>query len=168
MKKEDTKTKDNIEKLGKVIEEKNKIPKELKNKISSNTFQNVILAVIILVYLGAINLGMSNIPTENYIMDLKIFSIMLLIITIGLFEIAYKKDKGELWLYAIEVMIISMFTVYLIYFYSIYYNTFGTIVFSVAILYLIYYAIKIFIMKRRTIKNYKNSNDIGEIVKKKG
>lgn len=168
MKKEELRTKENIEKLGEVIKEKNTIPKELKDKISSLKFQNIIFACIILVYLGALNLGMINIPTENYLMDLKIFSIMLLIVTISIFELAYKKDKGELWLHGVEVMMISIFTLYLIYFYSIYYNDFGKIVFSVAILYFIYYAIKIVIMKRTTIKKYKNLTDIGEIVKKKG
>lgn len=153
--------------FGRVIEEKNRIPKEIKEKNSSLLFSNVFFAVVIFVYLGALNLGMSNIPTENYLMDLKVFSILLLGVTIILFELAYNKDKSELWLHGIEVMGVSIFTVYLIYFYSIYFNTFGNILFSFAFAYFIYYVIKVIIMRRRTIKNYKNSTDIGEIVKKK-
>lgn len=168
MKKDDLKTKDNIEKLGKVIEEKNRIPKELKDRIASVRFQNIIFAFLIFAYLGALNLGMANIPTDTYLMDLKVFSITLLIITIGMFEFAYKKDKSEFWLHGVEVMIIAILTVYLIYFYSIYYNNFGKIIFSIAIAYFIYYVVKIFIMQRRAIKKYKNLTDIGEIVKKKG
>ena len=167
MKKDDLKTKDNIEKLSKVIEEKNKIPKEIKDRLASIKFQNIIFAFLIFAYLGAINLGMNNIPTDTYLMDLKVFSITLLIITIGIFEFAYKKDKSEFWLHGIEVMVIAVFTVYLIYFYSIYYNNFGNIVFSVATVYFIYYVAKILIMQKSTINKYKNLTDIGEIVKRK-
>ena len=112
-------------------------------------------------------MGMSNIPTDTYLMDLKVFSIALLIITIGIFEFAYKKDKAEFWLHGVEVMIVAVFTVYLIYFYSIYYNSFGNIVISVATVYLIYYAAKVLIMQKSAINKYKNLTDIGEIVKRK-
>ncbi len=65
-------------------------------------------------------------------------------------------------------MIIAIFTLYLIYFYSMYYNTFGNIVFSFGAVCFIYYAIKIFVLKRKTIKDYnKKLIDIGEIVKNK-
>ena len=168
MKKDDIKTKENIEKLEKVIEEKKSIPKEIKEKISANTFQNIIFAIIVFVYLGALNMGMINIPTENYLMDLKVFSMLLLIITIITLEFAYKKDKTNLWLHSVELMMLAIFTLYLIYFYSMYYNTFGSIVFSFGIVCLIYYAVKIFILKRKTIKDYnKKLIDIGEIVKSK-
>ncbi len=167
MKKENVKTRDNIEKLGQVIEEKKKIPKKVKEQISAEIFRNIIFGAIILLYLGALNIGMKNIPTENYIMDLKVFGISLLALTIIVFEIAYKKDKGELWMHGVEIMVTSIFTIYLIYLYSIYYNTYGTVLFTASILYLIYYGIKILIERKQTIKNYNKSlTDIGEIVKK--
>lgn len=167
MKKENAKTKENIEKLGQVIEEKKKIPKEVKNQISTEIFRNIIFGAVILLYLGALNIGMRNIPTENYIMDLKVFGMSLLVLTIIVFELAYKKDKGELWMHGAEIMVTSIFTIYLIYLYSIYYNTYGTVLFTASILYLIYYGIKILIERKKTIKNYNKSLvDIGEIVKK--
>ena len=110
---------------------------------------------------------MRNIPTENYIMDLKVFGMSLLILTIIIFEFAYKKDKGELWIHGIEIMTIAIFTIYLIYLYSIYYNTFVTVVFTATIIYMIYYGIKILFERRHTIKRYNKSiTDIGQIVKK--
>ncbi len=168
MKKEniDTKKK-NIENLSKVIEEKRKVPKEIKNKINTKRFQNVVIVVILFIYLGALNLGMINIPTENYLMDLKVFSMLLLIGAIILFEVAYRKDKGEIFLYGIEVMVAAVFTEYLIYMYSIFYNTFGSILLSFGVLCLIYYVIKVLVLKRKIIKEYSKSLiDIGEIVKK--
>ncbi len=167
MKNEDAKTKENIENLSKVIEEKKKVPKEVKNKINTKIFENMAFGAIIFIYLGALNFGMINIPTENYIIDLKVFSIMLLVATIVTFELAYKKDKGELWIHAIEIMIISIFTAYLIYWYSIFYNNFGSIVISFALFCLVYYAVKAFIMKKKIVRDYNKSLiDIGEIVKK--
>lgn len=158
--------KNNIEKISKVIEDKKKVPKGIKEKINSKIFENIIFIAIILLYLGALNLGMSNIPTENFLMDLKVFSMMLLVVTIIIFEIAYKKDKGEIWIHGVEIMLIAIFTSYLIYFYSIYYDTFGSVVFSFALVYIIYYAIKILVMRKRIIKEYGRSQvDIKDIVK---
>ena len=167
MKKEDTKTKANIEHISKVIEEKKKIPNEIKEKVNSKIFENIIFGIIILIYLGALNLGVANIPTDNYLVDLKVFGALLLILTIIMFETAYKKDKSSLWLHGVEVMVIAIFTMYLVYLYSIYYKTLGSIILTVALLYLIYYGIKILIERRNTIKNYNKSlGDIGEIVKR--
>lgn len=168
MKKEDEKTRENIDKLSKVIAEKKKIPQNIKDKINAKIFENLLFVAVIIVYLGALNLGMVNIPTENYLVDLKVFGVILLVVTIILIEIAYKKDKGSLWIHSIELMVLSFFTMYLVYFYSIYYNTFGTIIFSFIFICMIYYTIKILVARKRIIKEYNKSLiDIGEIVKKK-
>lgn len=73
--KETAKRKENIEKI---LAEKMKFPKEIKEKINTNIFVNIALAVVIMIYLGALSLGMQNIPTENYLMDLRVFGLMLL------------------------------------------------------------------------------------------
>ena len=159
--------KKNIENFEKLIEEKKKIPKNVKEKINSKAFENIAFAAIIIVYLAALYFGMINIPTDVYITILKILSIILLITTIITYEIGYKKDNGEVWLHGVEIMIIAIFTLYLIYLYSIYYTTFLALIISASIIYLIYYAIKIVVIQRRIEKEYKNSlTDIGEIVKK--
>lgn len=167
MKKEEAKRKANIENISKEIEAKKKIPNEVKEKVNSKIFENVIFGIIMLIYLGALNLGAGNIPTENYLVDLKVFGILLLILTIILFEFAYKKDKTSLWLHGVEVMLGAIFTIYLIYLYSMYNKTLGSIINTVAIAYLLYYGVKILIERRNTIKNYNKSlGDIGEIVKR--
>lgn len=157
----------NIEQLEKVIEEKKKLPKSIKEKINSKIFENTVIAAIIIIYLAALNIGMNNIQTDMYLMDLKVFSIMLLITTILLFEYGYKKDNGELWLHGVEIMMIAIFTLYLIYLYSIYYLSYGTLLVSVGIIYVIYYIVKVLITNKRIKKQYKESlKDITEIVKK--
>ena len=94
-------------------EQKKKLPQEVKEKINAKIFENVVILVLIMVYLVSLNLGMNNIPTDNYIMDLKVFSIMLLIISIILFEFGYKKDNESLWLHGVEVIIIR--SIYIIF-----------------------------------------------------
>lgn len=158
----------NIEQLEKVIEDKKKIPKSVKEKINAKVFENMVIVAIIMIYLLSLNLGMNNIPTDMYLMDLKVFSVLLLIVTIILFEYGYKKDNGDIWLHGVEIMVVAIFTLYLIYLYSIYYSTYGTLLISTAIVGLVYYAIKIIIIQRRIETSYKNSlKDIGEIVKNK-
>lgn len=161
--------KKNIEQLEKVMAETKKIPKEIKDKINSKAFENIVILAIIIMYLIALNFGMSNIPTDMYIKDLQVFSIMLLISSIILFEYGYKKDNEGLWLHGVEILIVSIFTLYLVYLYSIYYSSYGTLLMSVAVVYLVYYVIKILIIQRKIRTSYKKSlKDIGEIVKNKG
>ena len=167
MKKNNPRTAENIEKLEKVIEEKKKIPKSVKEKISGKVFENVIIGAFILIYFGTLNLGNSNIPKDNYLMDLKVLSIILLGATITMFEIAYRKDETSLWGHGVEVLAVAIFTLYLVSLHSKYYSSFSEMILSVAMFVLIYYIVKILILKRRIKKNYgKSLVDIGEIVKK--
>lgn len=85
--------KKNIENLEKVIEEKKKIPKEVRDIINSKVFENIAIVAIILIYFTSLYFGMTNIPTDMYLTDLRVFSIILLISTIIIFEYGYKKDK---------------------------------------------------------------------------
>ena len=166
MKKEEPNTKENIEKLTEVIESKKKIPKKVKDNIVAKAFENLLFFANITVYLGSLNLGIANIPTENYLTDLKVFSIILLALTIILFEMGYKKDKSVYWLHGIEILIVAIFTTYLIYLYYLFYNSniLESIIFSVIA---IYYITKILIIRKKIIKEYNKSLiDIGEIVKK--
>jgi len=78
-----------------------------------------------------------------------------------------KRTSGEIWIHGIELMIVAIFTIYLIYLYSIFYWTYGNIVLSVGGVFIIYFAVKFLILKRKIKKDYvKSLTDIGEIVKK--
>lgn len=158
--------KKNIEKLGKELEEKKKLPKEIREKINSKVFINMAILALIIIYFAALNFLMGNIPTELYINSLQVLSIMLLIITLIVFEYGYKKDDGEIWMHGVEVMIIGIFTIYLKYLYSIYFARYGIVLLIAGIVFLIYYAIKILLIQRRVEKEYNKSlTDINEIVK---
>ena len=72
------------------IEEKRKLPKKVKDNISTVIFQNLLAAVIIMSYLCAINIiyyKLNNIMFEEY---MQYFALGIIVITIIDFEITYK------------------------------------------------------------------------------
>ena len=159
--------KKNIENLEKVFEEKKKLPNEVKEKINGMAFKNIAIGAVIVIYFAALYFGMTNIPTEKYMIILRVVSIVLLVGTIITFEIGYKKDNGYIWLHGVEIMAIAIFSLYLIYLYSFFFANYGTLLIVAGIVCLIYFAIKIAIIQRRIEKEYKKSlTDINEIVKK--
>ena len=159
--------KKNIENLKKEIEEKKKIPIDVKKKINFNAIKNLAILSIIIVYLIVLYFGMNRIQTDIYLMSLRILSGILLLTAIIIFEFGYKKDNEEIWLHGLEILIVSFFSLYGIYFYSIFYSNYGKVVLTAGISFLIYFAIKIIIIQKRLEKKYKKSlTDIGEIVKK--
>ena len=159
--------KKNIEKLEKVIEEKKKLPKDIKKKINAKAITNLVIVLAIGILFTVLYFGMMNIPTDTYLICLKVFSIILMIASIVLFEIGYRKDKEGVWLHGVEAFVVAVFTLYLVYFYSIFYSNFGVFLLSAGVVVLSYYAIKIIVIQKRMKKEYiKSLGDIGEIVKK--
>lgn len=150
------------------------IPKELDDKINNIVFKNMIIAIIIIIYTFFIVMGFRNISPEKYIVDLMVFSILLLFLSIIIFEIAYKKDSGKLAINGIEVLILAVITFYLPYMYVYLNKDYNTIVILLGIAYSLYYVIKsvvnVKIEKRKykkslnDMKNITNSND-DEIIK---
>ena len=102
--------KKNIENLEKVFEEKKKLPNEVKEKINGMAFKNIAIGAVIVIYFAALYFGMTNIPTEKYMIILRVVSIVLLVGTIITFEIGYKKDNGYIWLHGVEIMAIAIFS----------------------------------------------------------
>lgn len=160
----------NNEKLEKIEEEIRKqktISEEKSKKINKKIFINVIIAITIILYFIFINLGYSNIELEKYLVDLKVFSIITISITIILFEKAYKKDSAEITIFGIETLVLSIITLLTNYYCIKYTSKYPYIINSVAILFGLYYIVKstvIYIkMKRKALYT---SGDIHKIVKK--
>ena len=137
------------------------------NEVNTNIFKNLLIAIGILIYFYFINLGYINIEKNTFITDLKVFSISILIISIILFEIAYKKDKGVIVIHGIEALVLAIVTMYLInpYFYMT--PIFKLIPLVIPFAFAIYYVVKSTIIYLRKRKEYVTSlSDISEIVKK--
>ena len=166
-KKEQKIREENIKKLDEQIRKSKKIPKEYKKKIRKQTILNVVTVLCMVIYLVSINILSLYLETETYLKTIKILSVILAVISIVYFELSYRKDNEKLFLYGTEVLIISMITLFSTYAYFIYFDTYNKILGIVAGILVIYYLMKILIIKSRMKKQYyKEQNDIKEIIKK--
>lgn len=156
-----------LEKIQKEINKQTKLSKDEKKKINKKIFQNIVIAIGIVVYFIFINLGFNNIEESTYLTDLKVFGAVAIGITIILFEKAYKKDSGELTIYGIEMLIIAICTLLTNYIYKFHYSKYMYIITSIAMLFAVYYVGKsIVIYVKMKNKALKKASDIHKIVRK--
>ena len=99
------------------LEQAKIMPKEKKKGIYKRAFENILVAVIVILYFLMMILGYINIPEDAYIKDLKVFSLATIAITIVLFEIAYNKDSGKIAIHGIETLLLSILTLVSMYIY---------------------------------------------------
>ena len=167
MKRQENEIKRNLTKLEEEIESKKKLPEEEKNKIFKKCRTNVIILIVIIIYLILLQIGESNIQTDTYFIILKVLNIVLILGTIIMFEISYRCNKNEIILHSIELLVISLFTLFLIPAYSLYYGNFYKVIVFGIILSILYYSLKCVIIIIKVKKKYYESlNDIKTIVAK--
>ena len=156
-----------VKKIDDEINEKTKIPEGIKEKVKTDIFINIILAIIIITYIVFIILGSSGSIKNIRSVDLNIFSIIFLGAAILLFEIAYKKDNGSLALYGIESLMLAIFTLFLPYIIFEVHET-SSILYSISFITIaVYYITKSIVIYIRNKSSYMNSiSDVKEIVKK--
>lgn len=153
------------ETVAKELEKNKTLPAEELSKINTRLFQNIALAVAIMLYLNFIILGFINIENSVFITDLKVFGVAILAVSIGMFEYAYKKDSGRHTIHGIEILLLAFATIALIYVdlmladRFVYITAFLTYVFS------IYYVAKSIIVYNRMKKQY-FVNSMKEMIKK--
>lgn len=153
------------EKVAKEIKANKKVPSAELGKINMRVFQNILLAVVIMFYLNFTILGFFNIENAVFITDLKVFSIALLAVSIGIFEYAYKKDSGRHAIHGIEILILAFVTIALIYVNLMWADKFIYIVAIITYVFAIYYVAKSIIVYQRMKKEY-FVGEMKEIIKK--
>ena len=142
------------EAVGKELKSKKKLPAEELKKINKRVFQNVFLAIVIMFYLDFIILGFVNIENSVFITDLKVFGMALLLVAIGIFEYAYKKDSGKHIIHGIEILLLAFITILLIYVNLMWSNKFIYITAFVSYAFAIYYVAKSIIIYKKMKKEY--------------
>ena len=153
-----------LEKIEEEIKKQTTIPKEKKLKINKKIFTNITIAILIVIYFIFINLGFYNIAPAKFLVDLQVFSILTIGITIIIFEIAYKKDSGELAIYGIETLFVAICTLLTIYIGMYYKTKFSYIINTISMLFAIYYVTKsIIIYVKMRKKALKRASDIDKI-----
>ncbi len=136
------------------LKSKSKLPKEEEKKLSSVVFENLCVAIAVMIYLFFIILGFINIKEEIYNVDLKVFSFIILIIAILLFERAYKKDSGKLCAFGIETLFLSITTMGLLYVNIELQHMFLSIAAIISLLFAIYYVAKSIYLYSKMKKKY--------------
>lgn len=159
--------KENLRGIENEIVRKKEIPKEEALKINKKVFENILIADVVMLFLYFISLGSLNIESAVFITDLKVFSMALIVFTIILFEYSYKKENGNICIHGIECLVLSIFMLFSIYLYTMYFRKFDLIIASASFIFAIYYVAKSIIIYRKMRKQYFESiNDINEIIKK--
>lgn len=151
--------------LEKDIKTKKKLPKGEERKLNSIVFQNLCVGIAFMIYLLFMLLGFINIKDTVFVVDLKVFSFIVLIIAILLFERAYKKDSGTICIFGIETLVLSIATMILLYVNIQIPEKFLVIVNAISILFAVYYVGKSIILYTREKKKY-FMNNMKEIIKK--
>lgn len=141
------------------------IPQTEQNKINKRIFEEVCFAIIVMFYFNFIILGFINIETNIFLTDLKVFGIAILVLAIGIFEYAYKKDSGRYCAHGIEILILAFATMGLLYVQLMLEAKFIYIAAFITFLFAIYYIAKSIIIYHKMKKQYAIEN-MKEMIKK--
>lgn len=145
--------------------EQKKLSKDKEKILNQKVFTNIIIAIIVMLYLFFINIGSLNIETITFVRDLKVFSMMLIILTIVLFEYSYKKDNGTICINGIETLVLAIITLVSPYICVLLNKKFNLIVASTSFLFGAYYVGKSIIIYKKGKKQFlKQENDINKIL----
>lgn len=150
------------------IATKIKPPKHVREKIYLKIAKEFWMAILIFAYFIFLNYGYANLENEVFRQDVKICTILITIAIIAVFEIAYRKDSGEIAIHGIELLFLGILTLFMPYVY-IYRGMVFKFLYSFSSMYIaIYYAIKALIIYEIEIKKYlTNISDVKEIVEEK-
>lgn len=148
------------------IEQKRKLPKSLKEKISTKIFQDLLIAVIVMAYFCIINVSYYNFENNKFEEYLKYFALAISVFTVIAFEIAYRKNSVGIMIIGIELLACGILSLYIPYIFLHTNRAFRISIMVLPIVLVIYYGVKAFIVfKQNQIRYRSNLSDVKEIVK---
>lgn len=158
-----------MEKSTKMVEEiteKRKIKGEVKEKIFKNILYNFLLSIGIICYICGFICVYVYCSDNIYDIVSKVLSMFSIIITVIVFEFAYKKDSGKFAINGIELLVASIVVLYMPKMF-INLDKFYSQIFLLTPLYCaIYFVAKGIIIYKKEEKIYQNSlSDVKEILK---
>ncbi len=133
--------------------------------IRKKIFENLIIAVAVMLYFIIINFSYLRLE-ENIILNVtKIASLIVLLFSIVIFEIAYHKDSGKITIYGIEILILSIHSLTIWNAINKINTSFQTYIVFSAYGFAIYYILKSMLIYTNEKRKYlKSLSDIHEIV----
>lgn len=150
----------------KEITEKRKITREVEETIRQRIFYNCLIAIGVMLYMNMINVVYLFVKPEIVTVALKIFAMIFILLTVGVFEFAYRKDSGKIAIVGIELLVFSVIILYIPQIYTHKENRFCQALMLTPIFCAIYYMAKSIFIYIKTEKEYQNNlSDVKEIVK---
>ena len=148
------------------IEEKRKLPQDVKENIKTNIFHSFIAALIILAYLAVINIMYYRLEQSVFEYYMKYFALGIIIVTVIDIEIAYRKDSNKLWLIGLELLACGILSLYIPYIYLHTTTYLKNCVMLLPAVLIIYYLFKsMVIFKQNQFKHRNNLSDVKELLK---
>ena len=134
--------------------------------MSQNVYINLIYITLITIYFIFFNIIEKYINPDIFLIYIKATSFVFLILTILIFEKAYKTDNDAIALNGIEFLVLSIFTLLILYIPRVFEISNTTYILSGLCLFIAYYLIKnILIYTRERKEELDKLSDIKEIVK---
>ena len=129
---------------------------------------NIIILIIIETFLSVLYVGSYKLEENIFFYGIKYASFLLLLISIIIFEIAYRKDKGTMAISGIETLILSINTLVSVNVIKKINISFQNYIIGSIIVFLLYYILKIIVIYTKYKREYlKGLSDIQEIVSNK-
>lgn len=154
----------NILKKMEKIEEKRKLPDEVKKKIKDRAISNWAICISAIILVLTFKISANFLPKQATDLIYNVCAIAILVFSLIVLEIAYKKDSGKWAICGIEILILSVFALFSPY---IFYRTNKLIVYIFITIVTIYYIAKIIKIYFSEKKKYLTEiSDITNIVKK--
>lgn len=142
--------------------------KENNKIVMKRISENLIILVTISLYFAVINFTNLRLTEVMFFYEIKIASMIVLLLCILIFEIAYRKDSGKIAIYGIEILSLSIYTLTMWTVIKKIKITINLYIIYSVLAYTIYYLFKSIIIHTNEKRKYLNSlSDIHEIVNNK-
>jgi len=150
------------------IKEKRKLSEEVKEKIDKDLFNNFLICIGMMADICIISFLYFAINIDMFALFLKIYTIIMIIITVITFEIAYRRDSLKICITGIEFFVYSVIILCLNYIYIYASDRYKEIAIILPVFFAIYYLIKGILIYRKMQKDYINNlSDVKEILEEK-
>ena len=157
---------EDLKEIAEEIKRQREIPKHRKFKINKKIWENAMYAIFCVIVLMGLQFVYLNTDIEVFRRTLKLTSIILMCITIVIFEIAYKKNNTTIAGHGIEVMFLSLYNLICLSFYLKTPEDFvniNVIALSIFLAYFVIKSIVVDIIIRKRTRHH--TSDIHEITK---
>lgn len=144
-----------------------KILKEVDEKYQKEIYLNILKAIVIILYFFILNSAYENVSSEHLEIIIKILTMLFLFVAIYFLEKAYKKDDGKIAMQALEILVLSAYTLTTKHITNKFGFNFKSYSLVASYIYAIYFILKSIVEytkgRKKIIENY---SDVREIVKK--